>query len=380
MTFEENFGRVNERFFFQEFTYSENKFRPTPAEELELADSIIWLGDLAIVFQLKERTISGASTPAVEESWFKNKVVGRGTKQIRDTLAYLKLNRKIELENHREHRFQIDGSKISTLHKVICYLANPCLPDQCRMRKFHKSKTAGVIHLIPANDYLGIIRTLITPSELSEYLKFRESLIRNWESKVEAVPEQALVGQFIAGDAKSVPCISFVQNLTDLEHRQHEWDMSGVISQFSDRITTDTGATDYYCIVAEIAKLKRNELREFKKRFQLSMEKSEANDFVKPYRFALPRTDCAFVFIPLTKELAQERQTGLKNLTLACKYDLQCTKCVGVSIAPDGHEWYSVEWCYIEYPWEFDAELDQSLRENNPFRNVRTAEIKTYVA
>ena len=43
--------------------------------------------------------------------------------------------------------------------------------------------------------------------------------------------------------------------------------------------------------------LKRNELREFKIRFKLSVEKARANQFVRPYRIAFPRTSCGFVFI-----------------------------------------------------------------------------------
>ena len=78
MTFEEDIANFNEHFFFKEFTYSRSTFSPSPSTELELADSLIWLDRLAIVFQLKERGIRGPTTPHDEERWFDRKVVSPG--------------------------------------------------------------------------------------------------------------------------------------------------------------------------------------------------------------------------------------------------------------------------------------------------------------
>ncbi len=378
MSFENEIAQLNEHFFFREFTYSKNTFRPSPTAEVELADNILWLDDIVVAFQLKERNLVGATTAEEESHWFDRKVISRGTKQIRDTLTYLRSHAMIELKNHRGHKFQLAGSKINTIHKVICYLANDNLPDECSARKFHRSKTAGIIHLIQAKDYLGIVRTLLTPPELSEYLYFREELIGKWDISVNIVPEPALVGQYLCGNTNISPSINFLDYLAALEHRIDEWDISGIIKNFPDRVTTDNESTDYYGIVTELAKLKRNELREFKKRFQLSMDKCRANKFAQPYRFACPRSDCGFVFIPIEKEFLHHRQQGLQNFTYGCKYDLKRSKCIGVSFAPEEGGWYSVEWCFIEFPWEFDAELERRLKENNPFREVRTAELERY--
>ncbi len=378
MSFEREIGQLNECFFFREFTFSKNTFRPSPEQEVELADNVVWLDDQLIVFQLKEREAPENPNAESEGRWFNRKVITQGTGQIRDTLAYLRAHEQIELENHRGHRFHLRGAAIATIHKVVCFLPHEALPDECRSRKFHRSETASVIHLIPANDYLGIVQTLLTPHEVSEYLSFREELIESWETEVNALPEQALVGQYLSGDADAPPNLDYTEYLAALEHRGEEWDMSGVIKELPDRVTTDNEPTDYYNIVIEIAKLKRNELREFKKRFQLSMEKARADEFVSPYRMACPRTSCGFVFIPLVKECVDVRQQGLKNLTFACKYDLRLPKCLGVSFAPEGRGWYSVEWCYMEFPWERDEEMDARLRWDNPFREVKTKELSRY--
>ncbi len=192
------------------------------------------------------------------------------------------------------------------------------------------------------------------------------------------VPEQAIMGQYLVGNSESRPTVDFVKNLEELEHRANEWDMSGVISQFPDRITTENEPTDYYSIVKELAKLKRNELRMFKQRFQLSMEKCRENIFVRPYRMAVPRTSCGFVFVPLESEFIPHRRQGLLNFSHACKYDFKLEKCLGVSFSPEPDGWYSVEWCCIEYPWTYDEEFDDRLKVNNPFRKVSIKEIGRY--
>lgn len=378
MNFENKIAELNEYFFFREFTYSKNTFRPTPKEEVELADGILWLDDVVVAFQLKERNFEDTTTAEKEARWFKSKVLSRGTRQIRDTLAYLRSHDDIKIENHRCHKFHLQSSKITAIHKVVCYLPNINLPDKCRSMRFHRSRTAGIIHLISAEDYLGIVQTLLTPTELFDYLCFREELIEEWDSRVNDVPEPALMGQYLCGDVDIPPSIAFRDYLTNLKHQINEWDMSGVIKQFPDRITTDNKATDYYSIVTEIAKLKRNELRLFKERFQLSIQKCQSSKYTQPYRFACPRTDCGFVFIPLERKFLAQRLQMLQNLTYRCKYDLKLSKCVGISFAPEAHGWFSVDWCYIEGPWKFDAEMKKMLNESNPFRDVRMAEVEPY--
>src|ERR1700733_12758310 len=89
-TFEDALGKLNSDFFFREFTFSSNTFAPTPSEELELADKIVWLDDLLMLYQLKERSVESETTADKERAWFESVVIDHGTRQIRDTLSYLK--------------------------------------------------------------------------------------------------------------------------------------------------------------------------------------------------------------------------------------------------------------------------------------------------
>ena len=378
MAFADELAALNESYFFSEFTYSCNTFQPLVGQEVELADSLVWLGDSLIAFQLKERAPIVGATAQSEKSWFEKKVLGAATRQVRDTLNYLAVNNNIEVQNHRNHTFTLSFEQVSELHKLVVYSPQLELPADCRCIKHHRSRTAGVIHIISADDYLGIIRTLLTPAEVAEYLSFREQLIDRWEIDVIAVPELALVGQYILGDINARPSIEHIEYLQQLEHRSEEWDMSGVIAKFPDRVTTDNAPTDYYPIVRELALLKRNELREFKKRFQLSVQKTREDVFVRPYRMAVPRTECGFVFIPVTREFLQHRRVGLQNFTLAHKYEQRLPRCIGLSIADDENGWFTVEWCYIEFAWEEDAQMEHMLETNNPFRDVAVSELPRY--
>lgn len=378
MSFEDELARLNEHFFFREFTNSRTTFRPSAADEVELADHVLWLDDLLVVFQLKERTVDRTTSQAEEQKWYEKKVIDKGTRQIRETLNYLDANKAIQLTNHRGHTFELANAAIKQCHKLICYRPRDNLPAEAASKKFHRSRTAGIIHLFQAQDYRGIIETLLTPAEFAEYLEFREELICKWEEHLDDIPESALVGQYLSGNAEVPPNLEFCEYLEALDHRADEWDISGIIKTFPNRMTGGGNATDYYAIVQELAKLKRTELREFKKRFQLSMEKCRSDSFTVPYRFFVPRTGCGFLFVPLEPAMVPGRAKGLQNLTHGCKYDFKADKCIGVSFAPDGDEWYAVEWCLLEHAWAHDAELEQRLVESYPFRKTRTAELGRY--
>jgi hypothetical protein len=378
MPFEDSISELNEWHFFKEFVYAQNNFRPAPNQEVELADNIIWLDNLLIAFQIKEREASPEANEETERRWFERKVLRKATQQTRDTLKYLSENESIEVTNLRGDTFGLKFADIEQFHKLVVYHPSAQLPPDCLKIKFHQSRTADTIHIIASHDYLGIIQTLLTPAEFAEYLSFREELIEIWGAEVNQVPEPAIVGQFLYGSTAEKPSVQFLDRLRALNIESDDWDMSGVIAHFPDRARPSESPTDYYPIVRELASLKRNELREFKRRFQLSIEKAKSDVFCKPFRIATPRTDCGFVFIPITKEFLPHRRIGLQNFTLAHKYDLKLSKCIGISIADHSEGWFDVEWCYVEAPWAQDPEIERVLRDNNPFRDIRETELARY--
>lgn len=382
MPFEDDIANLNQAYFFREFTYSSSTFRYRTEDnvenEVELADSLLWLGNNLIVYQLKERTAPNPTTPDQEKNWYERKVLGKGTKQVRDTLGYLQDHAPITVRNHRGHNFDLSNDTIDNIHKLIVFKPAPELPVHLKNKKFYVSSTAGIIHLIHADDYIGLIRTFLTPAEFMDYLAYREELIQAWGDHVNNLPEQALAGHYIAGNVEERPEFSHAEILENVNHRIEQWDISGIVTLFADRIVWAENATDYYTVVTALAQLRRHELEQFKQRYVLSIENARTNQSVKPYRMAIPRLDIGFVFIPITEEEIPERNIILQSHTELNKYDQGLSKCLGILFARDGHEHYLVDWCFMDFPWATDEEFERFLAENNPFRDVRVVDAERY--
>jgi len=135
-------SELNSNIFFREFSFSRNKFSPEPKRELEFADHVVWLDDLSLVFQCKERNIS-ESNSANEIKWFNNNVVRDATKQIRNTLCYLRDYKEIHLTNDRNYIFNIATAKLKSIDKIVLYSAHKALPDNFRNKKHHNSSSVG---------------------------------------------------------------------------------------------------------------------------------------------------------------------------------------------------------------------------------------------
>jgi hypothetical protein len=377
MTLENYLSQINESIFYKEFSFSRNEFSPHQASELEFADHVIWLDDLLVTFQLKERDLSGTHTQETEITWFERKVLGAATRQIRDTLRYLNTYEEINITNERGHIFNVISSKINKRIHVVSYSPHDLLPKEYRRKKFHLSSTAGFIHMIPIYDYVGICQTLITPAEVSEYFEFRKEMSTRHEGKVNFLPEQALIGQFLYGTLDAVPNIDFANYLAVFNQAREEFDFSHILRIFEDRIVTATNSYEYYQILKELAELNRNELRAVKFRFDLCIEKCKKGEFDLPYRVTFPRTGCGFVFIIVPPEHLPSTINALKNFTYAHKYDQKLNKCIGTSFSRDG-EFYDVGWCYIEEEWTQDSEMEKRLKEHFPFRSVKEEIIPRY--
>ena len=153
MDLEECLAAVNRNVFLREFSFHRNQFKAADRQEYELADHVVWVDDLLIAFQLKQREPSEGST-GDHEQWFENKVLKRATKQIRDTIGFLQQYETVEIENQRGHRFTLRPTAIKRTFMVVVY----DLPPETVLRakpNHYRSKTAGFIHLLRYPDYAG---------------------------------------------------------------------------------------------------------------------------------------------------------------------------------------------------------------------------------
>jgi len=385
MSLEENIAALNKNIFFREFSFSKNKFKPNPNEELELADHIIWIDKLLIAYQLKEREDGDQGSIESEQNWFERKVLGKGTKQIRDTLKFLTAHSNISITNERGHAFNVNGTLTDRVIKLVVYAPGIKLPTECRKVKFHISSTVGLIHILSLKDYVAVCRNLITPAEISEYFDYREKILSKWSALVEDLPEEAILGQFLWGDFSICPTQQSVEYVAALEKDINTFDISDLLYNFSEHtekalirnITDIQSEHAYYKILAEFAKLRRSTLREIKLRVDLCLQACREDRFMIPTRLGLPHLKCGFVLIPLTKEGFPYRLNALQNLTEAAKYDLKVDKQIGISFVKDGQD-FLIDWCFIERTWQHDSVMENKLSDNYPFSKAEEKRIPHY--
>ena len=368
---------INTNVFFKEFSFSRNEFTtPDAKSQLQLADNVIWLDNILFIYQIKDRNVEADGD---EVKWFVNKVQKKAVKQIKGTLEYFTEYKNITVTNERGHSINISEANPENAKKIIVYTSTEALPEEKRFLKFHRSKTAGLIHLFHSDDYGGVCRFLFTPSEIAEYLLFRETLYEKHEQELNSLPEQYVLGHFLESTDTDNIDLTYLENLKKMIKNESEFDVSIIINLFQERIVKIGSDNDYYFIIKEIAKLDRAELKEFKLRFKMSLEKAKSQTFTLPYRISSIRTNCGFVFIPLEYKNSDVWQNALFNLTYAHKYERKNSKCIGMIVCYDlKKKFYDINWSYVESEWCYNQEMEKLLKENNPFRNVSLRKTNKY--
>lgn len=381
MELEQYIAHLNSLVFWREFTFAENDFSPEPGRALELADNLVWLGERAYVLQLKQRERSSGD-PTMEARWFQKKVVGKATKQIRDSLSYLNENPSINVKNLHGHDFTIETRAIRTVINLVIFLAAQELPEECRKKRFHISETTGYfVHLIAAHDYLGILEKLRVPEEVARYFEYREKVVTDLDGQID-VDESDTMGAFLT--EQPVPKSGSRLALAHLWQDTDNYDLSGLLADLHKHIENSDSPYDYYEILREFSKCPRSVWRAVKERFLKALEVSGEGKFALPYRVTFPDTDCSFMVaaldpkLPCTGEEGERvRRNGLANLTAGLKYLMKSKRCVGILISRDG-EFVQIDWCFTDYSWQFEPEMEKWLAESNPFRSASEKQIDGY--
>lgn len=369
---EDLLAELNRNIFFREFSFSENQFTPAPGEEMEFADHVVWIDDLMMIYQVKQRE-SAARSEDEERKWFNKKVLGLATRQVRDTLRYLRENENIEIRNQRGHTLPVKRDAVKRIVRLVVYQRGKALPADCSQVKHYVSRTAGFMHVLPWIDYLRICQTLITPAEVDEYLTFRERVIGTWGTELPSEP--ALVGQFLSGQDDKPPSEAYVRFLEALKSDYEQFDISYLLDGICDRIEHWEGpgdVLDYYKIIAQFAKLNRLELSEIKKRVLLCLDAAKGGRFMATR--IIGRTGCGFALVAAFSETGRktldERMRALKYYAGLAKYEQRLQKQVGVSFSKDGKD-YLIDWLLIESDWQYDGVVEDWLRDDNPFPSLR---------
>ncbi len=385
-SFEAVFAGATAGFFLREFCFSSTEFVPPNKSEVELADFVIQLDDLLMVFQVKARE-STTADPERERSWFRDKVLKTATRQVRETVMYL-LQCPPEIANDRGQRIALHSPVDSeTILKIVVFSGSVNLPSDCVRHRFHVSRTAGFIHLIAASDWEQIMHTLVTPREIADFLRLRERVSLVYPVHVRQVSEKALVGQFIAEGHGAPPAAAFESVVDRVWDDRQSFDALRLLNLFGGRIVSDAPAgtitpadlhgasVDYYPIIRELAKLPRTDLAEFKQRFELAWRRA-GGFFNPPFMRMVSSTGVGFVFSPVPEGLEHQAQNGLANFVAAHMYDRRLTRCIGVAFVNEGASRF-VWWMMREQPWSYDPEMEAFLKEN-PLSTVRDSVVPRY--
>ncbi len=251
--------------------------------------------------------------------------------------------------------------------KVVVFDPADALPLVCREHKFHVSETGGLMHVFSSGDWLGILRTLITPREIWEYLQVRAGICSRHPAETRTVSERALVGQFLVGEEHCAPADVYEHVLDRFHHDVTSFDMSGILRSFGARMTPLHGtipdhlashSTDYYPILAELAKLPRNELKAFKERFLLCWKRcGERDPFITRF---VSSAGTGFLLAAVPTGWEPQAVNGLHNFVVAHKYDQRLERCIGVCFIRDG-EYRNTPWVMINARWERDPDFEAQL-------------------
>lgn len=357
---------INESLFYKEFTFDKNDFYPADGKK-ELADNVMILDELLFIIQIKERNLIDSKVNV--DDWFENKVLKKAKKQVKNTLEYLEKYDKIPIINRREQVIDVSKLKFTKINKIIIYQTDEELKEENRTLKFYKSSVNGNIHIFNLKDYYWICKYLITPTELDEYLKFRELICFKHKSIIDKYPEQYLLAHFLNTEDVTLIKPEYIHILTNLKNDVSEFDLSGFINKFSENIIEDnkTSKIEYHSIIKEIGKLKRYELLEFKQRLIKTIEDSKSNQQKLPLRFASLRTSCGFVFTPITKPYHDKWKDILRNSTEIFKHKHKLQKCIGITISKK-ENFLDINWGLMSYEWKENSELDELIKqETQPY-------------
>jgi len=222
-------------------------------------------------------------------------------------------------------------------------------------------------------------QTLHTPFEIADYLSFRQDICTT-NTIADSITEKALVGKYLSDTDPEDLSQTYDQFVDRLIDDRAEFAVGELFRNYLDRVVWGNVGTQYHAILVELAKLRRNTLREFRKRLLWAMDRSKEQSAPLPSRFFCPALGCSYIVIPLARHERKKWRTAIESYTTLCKYDFRSQKAIGVTVALDieSSNDYLVNWLLLDGEWQYDAEIERFLSSGSPFRATRGAELGKY--
>ena len=359
---EKEITQINQNVFFKEFTFDKNDFIIDGHNKVELADNVLWLDDLMIVIQIKEKDLKGNSSV---DDWLKNKVFKKAKDQVKNTLKYLYDHKTISIANGHNENHILDIRKIVSIHSVIIYKIDDWNKES-EVAKKYITQDNRLIHFISFDDYIQVCRYIITPVELGQYLYFREKMLRN-NMNIDELPEQYFLAHYFQNPINTTFNILYICNLNKICEKiiskEDEFYLGNFISHMRETLYAYGNERDYYFTVRELAKLNRGEMKLFKERLLAIIHGDPKSLPVLMKRFASDRTKCGFVLMKLNEDVKDTWSNALINFAYEFKYKWKLEKCIGLVVLKD-NEYYDFKWCYMEGKWAYDEEWEKRVEED----------------
>lgn len=355
--------------FTRTFSFSSAQLPALAAPGSDLAGRVILIGGLGVIIQLTEREVRGKPRAAELETWFAAELK-KGMNQIRQTRDLISSYDGISLVNDAGHRVWVARADLQNVAALILHRtvrAKGHVPPRCR-----KSRVAGFVHIMSDRDYYGIREYLITPSELVDYLRFRQEILSRPFPVPANVSEDALLGQYLFEELEAPPDARYETAGRSFRGDPNVWAFSYVLQNLSAQIARrdpESVEGTYQPILTEVARLGRSELRELRTYLRLSLEAVRADRFELPYRLTCTSTKCGFLVLPGSAEFRLRAREALESLAVASKYELGMDGQVSLAMWRSG-EIIDIDWLYSEGPNPPDEKLDKRLEQAYPFRTV----------
>ncbi|MFL5595546.1 MAG: hypothetical protein ACJ785_13180 [Gemmatimonadaceae bacterium] len=356
--------------FMKAFSFPASQLPAAGEKEVELADRVMLVDNIAFIFGLREREQQAASKVGDLEKWVSNQVSRKGVKQIQNTRELLSGYLGLSLVNYFGHRIMISPGDPESMVGVIIYRV-PVKSRAFRAARFKRNTHGNFVHILRDVEYFEICQHFVTPAELFHYLNFRRDILLSWDAPSAGVTESALIGQYLQEDYSSAPHERFEKSASS-RGEATGCEFSFVLDSLAGKIAeqdVDDGGDDCYEILSELAMLGRYELRALRQQVQLALESVRSNRFELPYRLVSHRSECGFLIVPVTGEFHDRAYGALKSLTIASKHELDLDRQVGIGMWKDG-EFVDIEWVFLAGANAPDAKLDERLASNYPFRTT----------
>lgn len=355
--------RINQNVFYNEFTFDKTDFITKDNKRVELADNILWLDSLLIIIQIKERNTDKIDSLESLNKWFDNKVLNKAKEQIKNTNEWMKESDGIDIRNGHNHVSTLHYSNLKQIHNVIIYHINEAIPEGFDPEVKYRTQDGLFIHILSSEDYYLICRYLMTPTELHDFLNFREALL-SYYPKLH-LTERYILAHYFHNSKDLEINTSYIDDLeiicTAIEQNDNKINLFPFLDKFRDSVVRTKDDNAYIEVVKELAKLNRQEIFWFKQRL-LDVIKCDTPDPCDIKATYISRTGCAIIIMKPKAEHYKYCENILRNNTEDYKYARRAAKGLGVIVKHDCGD-VVLNWCLDSSPWKYNPELEISSND-----------------